>query len=138
MHTSAPLQSQHFSKKSVQKISNFREILAKTIANFANLQHLNFAKFLKLQLLSVDNLVDFKNMLKNMYLVANIGADTAVNEQIFAKILPEKLATTLSEGTRGGTHRDEKRLSSNGYGAHTQSLASVPETLRRSRSLSVL
>ena len=48
-----------------------------------NLQ--NFAKFQKCQL---DNLVDFEKMLKNAYLLAKIGADTAEDERNFAEDLP--------------------------------------------------
>ena len=43
LHTFAALQSQNFSKKSVCKISNFRENLAKILPMLQNLQ--NFAEF---------------------------------------------------------------------------------------------
>ena len=46
----------------------------------------NFANRLKIQL---DNLVDLKNILKNAYLLANIGADIAENERKFAEKLPK-------------------------------------------------
>ena len=47
-----------------------------------NLPTVTFAKFQKSQL---DNLVDFEKMLQDAYFLAKIGADTAENEQHFAK-----------------------------------------------------
>ena len=46
-----------------------------------------FANFVKLQKFQHENLVDFKKMLQNAYLLAKIGADTAENERNFAKYL---------------------------------------------------
>ena len=47
-------------------------------------------------------------MLKNAYLLAHIGADTAENEQQFAEILTavwQKLAAASVSGSRGGNLR---------------------------------
>ena len=48
LHTSAPLQSQFFSKKSVKKVSNFCENSAEFLQMLQNLQE--FAEFRKFQL----------------------------------------------------------------------------------------
>ena len=49
-------------------------------------------------------------MLKNAYLLAKIGADTAENERNFAEIC-QKLATTLRfRSARGRGRRDGPRL----------------------------
>ena len=84
------------------KISNFRENSAKFLQMLQSLQ--NVARFQKIQL---DNLVDFETS-ENAYLLAKIGADTTENEQHFAEILCQKLATTLrvhARRTGGRTQR---------------------------------
>ena len=59
LHTFAPLQSQNFRKKSVWKISNFRENSATFLQMLQNLQF-----FAKVQKFQEDNLVDFKKCCK--------------------------------------------------------------------------
>ena len=85
VHTSVPLHTQNFSKNRFEKWANniFREIPATFLQMLQDLE--DFAKFLKIQL---DNLVDLK-ILKNAYLHAKIGADTAENERMFAENLPK-------------------------------------------------
>ena len=51
---------------------------------------------MKFQLLIADNLAE--KMLKNAYLLAKIGADTAENEQHFAEILPIGRRVTAAGG----------------------------------------
>ena len=55
LHTFAPLQSQNFRKKSVWKISNFRE----NPAIFLQIMLQNLQNFAKFQNFQLDNLVDF-------------------------------------------------------------------------------
>ena len=45
-------------------------------------------KFARFQTFQLENMVDFEKILKNAYLLAKIGADTAENELNFAEILP--------------------------------------------------
>ena len=59
LHTSAPLQSQNFRKKSVWKISNFCESSAKFLQMLQNV-----AKFAKFQKIQLDNLLDFEKCSK--------------------------------------------------------------------------
>ena len=107
MHTFAPLQSQNFRKKSVWKISDFRENAARKLQMSRNLQ--NFAKFeLKFQKFQLENLIKsgrFWKMLTNAYLLAKIGADTAENEQHFAEILQNFDRVIRTPNTDGSTEK---------------------------------
>ena len=71
----------------------------------------NYAASCKISTFQLDNLVYLKKMLKNAYLLENIGADTAENGRNLAK----KLATTYpsaprvsrSEASLGGKARSD-------------------------------
>ena len=89
LHTSAPLQSQNFRKKSVWKISNFCENSAKFLQMSQNLQI--FAKFQKFQL---DNLVDFEKCCKTRIFLQWSAPIQPKTTEFLPKIY-QRLATTL-------------------------------------------